>query len=339
MRVILIFSVLVLVFCAGCPKTPEPDKRNSEESVGANEPEGHIEPLVPRIDEPPADTAPPSEAECPDETETPGETESPALETTRIISEVLGKYAAEAVPLPPLEDLTAQIDEYILKIEKDLEDLDGSPKYAEDSASIVRDATAIKLIALALGLADGDSKYKKSASQIISAAQTLAAAKNLDEGKKGYEALKASLTRTGNGKPLAWSDRVAGIAPAMKALPNLSAAVKRVTDTERKLNTILDRSPQLVHGRLAAMAVISQGTIPNVNETTEPDAEAEWKKLCEEFRDAAIKANVAARQYAKDKADGREPNYAAFAASFKAMTESCDSCHKVFYPSAVGKSE
>ena len=328
MRIILPLSLLLLALCAGCPtKTPKPDGENKVEPVLTHEPEGHIEPLVPKVDDPPSETAPPTE------------TELSEPETTRLVSEALGKYAAETVPLPPLDDLTVQIDEYIAKIERDLDDLDGSPKYAEDSANIVRDATAIKLIALALGLADSDSKYKKSASQIISAAQTLAAAKNLDEGKKGYETLKTSLTGTGDGKPLAWSDRIAGIAPAMKALPNLSAAVKRVSDTERKLNSTLGKNPQLVHGRLAALAVIAQGCIPNVAETTKPDAEAEWKKYCEEFRDAALKTNTAAHQYAKDNADGKEPNYAAFSTSFKAMTESCDSCHKIFYPSAVGKSE
>ena len=328
MRIIFIFSVLVLALCTGCPtKTPKLDGKNSAEPVVTHESEGHIEPLVPKVDDPSADTDPPLE------------TETPAPDTTGTTSEALGKFATESVPLPPLEDLTAQIDEYIIKMARDLDDLDGSPKYAEDSAGIVRDATAIKLIAYALGLADGNSKYKKSASQIILAAQTLAAAKNLDEGKKGYEALKTSLTGTGDGKPLTRADKVASIVPAMKALPNLSATVKRVTDTERKLNTTLGKNPQLVHGRLAALAVISQGCIPNVAETTKPDAEAEWKKYCEEFRDAALKANAAAHQYAKDEADGKEPNYATFSTSFKAMTESCDSCHKIFYPSAVGKNE
>jgi hypothetical protein len=332
MRIILILSVLVLVLCAGCPaKTSKPDGGNKAKLDMTLDHGSHIEPLVPKVTDPLS------------------ETESPAPETTGttstgITSEENGEFAVEAVPLPPLEDLTVQIDDYISKIARDLDDLDGSPKYAEDSVSIVRDATAIKLIAFALGLADGDSKYKKSASQIISAAQTLAAAKNLDEGKKGYETLKASLTSTGltgtgDGKSPAWADKIADIAPAMKALPNLSAAVKRVTDTERKLNMTLDRNPHLVHGRLAALAVISQGCIPNVAETTKPDAEAEWKKYCEEFRDAALKTNAAAHQYAKDKADDGEPNYAPFAAGFKAMTESCDSCHKIFYPSAVGKSE
>jgi hypothetical protein len=195
----------------------------------------------------------------------------------------------------------------------------------------------LALVALAVGLAEADSKYKRSASQIIEAAKILAAAKSLEEGQKAYAALKASLAGTGGGKPLAWSDRVADLTWAMKALPNLSSAVKRVTDTERKLNVILDRRAQQVFSQLAAMAAISQGTIPNVSETTKSGAVAEWKKHCEEFRDLAIKVNAVTRQYAQDKTDGKEPDYTIFSASFKAMVESCDDCHKEFYPQAVGK--
>jgi cytochrome c556 len=105
------------------------------------------------------------------------------------------------------------------------------------------------------------------------------------------------------------------------------------------LTTLLERKPEQIYGALAALAAISQGSIANIHETIKPDAAAEWKKFCEEFRDAALKVNAAAHQYAKDKADGKEPNYAAFDTGFKAMTKSCDSCHKVFYPSAVGKNE
>ena len=324
MRTIVTFSILILAFCIGCTNTTTKEKPKMEsatepvETLENDGPVPHVEPMFPLVD-PPAGTSEP--------------------DISGIIVKALGKYAAEAVPLPPLNDLTAQIDEYVTKIGKSLDDLDGSPKYAEDASDIVRDANALALIALAIGLAEGDSKYKKPASQIIASAKILAAAKNLDDGQKAYTALKASLTGQGDGKPLAWTDKIAGLKPAMKALPNLSAGVKRVTDTERKLNTILGSArAQQVYSQLAAMSVIAQGCVPNVTETTKPDAAADWKKHCEEFRDAALKANAAAHQYAKDKADGKE-DYTAFAAGFKAMTESCDSCHKIFYPSAVGKNE
>jgi len=333
MRTVLTLSILSLAFCIGCTKTvSEPNKKEPDEVIAPpdfNQPEPFVEPRflpdgTPFIPNP----------ESPKETTPP---ETLPTGATSMVSEPLGKYAAETVPLPPVEDMTAQIDEYITKIGQSLESLDGSPRYEAGAGDIVRDANALALIALGIGLSEADSKYKKSASQIIAATKHLVAAKNLKEGQTAYEALKVSLTSQDAGQPLSWSDKVADLASAMKALPNLSSAAKRVTDTERKLNTTLDRQAQRVLGQLAALAVISQGSIPNVAETTKPDAVEEWKKHCEEFRDAALKVNTAARQYAQDKADGKEPNYAVFSAAYKAMTESCDDCHREFYPKAVGQ--
>ena len=331
MRTVLSLSMLILAFCVGCQQ-PVPELNNYEPKdivvpLDTDRPEPLIEPLVPRV-APPADTTPPEEG-------TPSEA-APA-ESTGIVSEVFGKYAAEAVPLPPVEDLTTQIDEYITKMGEALELLDGSPRYASDASDIVRDSNALALVAHAVGLAEADSEYKKSAPQIVASAQNLAAAKNLEEGQKSYAALKESLAGVGRGQSLAWSDKVASLTAAMKALPNLSSTVKRVTDTPRKLNTILDRRSQQIFGQTAAMAVIAQGAIPNVAETPKPDAVAEWKKYCEEFRDAAIKVNAVTRQHAKDRAEEKDPDYAIFNNAFKAMSESCDNCHKVFYPQAVGK--
>ena len=317
MRTFLAFSVLILVLCVGCPHNPEPVDNETVEPVempDSETPEPLIEPLVPREH--------PSEA-------------SPE-ESTGVISDILDKYAAENVPLPPIEDLVAQIDEYIAKIGESLDALDGSPRYAAGAADIVRDANALALVALAVGLAEADSKYKKSASHIIAAAQSLASTKTFEEGQKAYAALQESLTNTDAGKPLLWSDKVADLAPAMKALPNLSSGIKRVTDTERKLFVTLNRQPQRVLGQIAALAAVSQGSIPNVVETEKPDAMEKWKKYCEDFRDVAIKLNTATRQYAQGVADDTNPDYAIFSAAFRAMAESCDDCHRTFYPSAVG---
>jgi hypothetical protein len=285
-----------------------------------------IEPLVPKVD-PPTETTPSEEP-----TNTPEE-------TTGIMLPVLGKYAAEVVPLPPVEDLTTQIDEYITKIGESLEFLDGSTRYVSDASDLVRDAHALALVALAIGLAEADSPspYKKSAASIIAAAKTLAAAQNLEEGQKAYETLKTSLTSPSTEQSLSWSDKVANLTPAMKALPNLCSAVKRVSDTERKLNVRLDSKPKQVFGQLAAMAAIAQGTVPNVVETAKPNATDEWKKFCGEFRDAAIKVNTVTHQYAQARTEGKEPDYALFGASFKTMVESCDHCHQVFHPTAVGR--
>jgi len=291
-----------------------------------NKPEPLIEPLVPRVRSTGVITP----------TEKATEEEIVAPEMTGIISKALEKYAAEVVPLPPVEDLVAQIDDYITRMGQSMDFLDGAPRYLASAADVIRDSNALALIALAIGLAEADSKYKRSAPHIIAAAQSLAAAQNYPEGRRAHTALRASLTNTEAGTPLSWSDRVASLAPVMQALPNLSSALKRVTDTEPKLHTILDRRPQQVFSQLAALAAISQGSIPNVAETERPDAVEEWKKYCEEFRDAAIRTNAAAHQFARERADGREPDYSIFRTAFLAMLESCDNCHRVFYPRAVG---
>jgi hypothetical protein len=203
-----------------------------------------------------------------------------------------------------------------------------------DAADIVRDTNALSIVALALGLAEADSKYKKSASNIIVAAKHFAAAENLDTGKKAYEGLKSALTNTTAGTPLSWSEKTVDLAPLMKALPSLSAGVKRITGRENTLTAVLDRRPNQVYGPLAALAVISQGSVANAAETNKPDAATEWKKFCEEFRDAALKANATAHLFAEKQAD-----YATYEASLKAMIASCDSCHEVFSPNSVGKAE
>jgi len=330
MRTVLTFSVLILVLCVGCPQiTPDPHNGETVEPIVApnlNRPEPLIEPLVPRV----------RSTEVITPTDEATEEEMIAPEMTGVISKALEKYAAEVVPLPPVEDLVAQIDAYITRMGQSMGFLDGAPRYLASAADVIRDSNALALIALAIGLAESDSKYKRSAPHIIAAAQNLAAAQNYPEGRRAFEALRRSLTNTEEAPPLSWSNRVASLAPVMQALPNLSSAVNRTTDTELKLNTLLDRQPQQVFSQLAALAAISQGSIPLVAETEQPDAVEDWTRYCEEFRDAAIKANAAAHQFARDRAGGRVPDYSIFRTAFLAMRESCDDCHRVFYPRAVG---
>ena len=325
MRTILTCALLVIALCTGCPNPDKPKPANTvetpPETSDLNEIIPYVEPLVPRKD-PPEETL-------------------PAPETTGVTSAVREKYAAETIPSPPIGDLTAQMDQYVAKIGDALEDLEGSRKYLEDAADVVRDASALALIALAVGLAEEDSKYKQSAPNIIVAAKNLAAAQSLAAGQKAYDELKSSLTNSVAGQPLSWTTKIADLKPVMKSQPNLSSAVNRATNTEAKLDAALgSANAQLrVYAPLAALSVISQGGIPNVIETKKPQATAEWKKLSEEFRDAALHTHAAAYQYAQDKADGKEPSYAAFKTRFAVMMNSCDDCHQAFYPDAIGKTE
>ncbi|MDR0704158.1 MAG: hypothetical protein LBF88_04140 [Planctomycetaceae bacterium] len=315
------FVTAMLVTLSGCPQpsnvVPPPANGTNDSSVqpGVTSAEGVIEPLVPAGNSS-------SEEAKPD-----------LKEGTQLVpAQPVGKFAAEVIPMPPINDLVGQIDEYVEKLGETLKDLDGTVNYKNDGDFVVRDANALALVALAVGKSETDSKYKKAAPGIIKAATELAAATQYDAAKKGYDVLKTALTSEGDPSVLEWT-KTAELQPLMKAVPNLSSTLTRWSNTEKKLKTQL-KKPERIFGALAALAVIPQGSIANVKDTSKPDAVTEWKKECEQFRDAAIKANAALHSYAEEKID-----YKTYWAAFKEMTEACDKCHKEFYPSAVGKNE
>ena len=233
-----------------------------------------------------------------------------------------GKVAQQAVPLPSVADLVAQADEYLEKIGGTLKDLDGTADYKKDADAVVRDANGLALIALAIGLSPEDSKYKKAAPGIIAAALALEKVEKLDAANKAYADLKAAFASSGDPATLSWT-KVADLGPVMKAVPNLDSAVKRLGNTEKKLK----KNPEKVWTPLAGLAAIAQGSIANAKETIKPDAEAEWKKECELFRDAAVNANAAVHAVVDEKA-----TYADYEAAYTALAETCESCHKIFQP-------
>jgi hypothetical protein len=319
----LFVSAVILVTLSGCPQPPtgEPPAGGTDSSwvqPGTTFGDGVIEPLVPAVNS----SSDSSEEPKPDVNEG----------TQLVPAQPTGKFAAEVIPMPPINDLIGQIDEYVEKLGKTLDDLDGTANYKNDGDFVVRDANALTLVALAVGKSESDSKYKKAASGIIKAATELASATQYDVAQKAYDALKTALTSEGDPSVLGWT-KTAELQPLMKAVPNLSSTLTRLTNTEKKLKTQL-KKPERIFGAFAALAVIPQGSIANVKDTSKPDAVTEWKQECEQFRDAAIKANAAVHSYAEEKID-----YKTYWAAFKEMTEACDKCHKEFYPSAVGKNE
>jgi hypothetical protein len=327
----LLVSAAMLVTLAGCPKTPTTVPPSAEPTnltiqPGTTSGDGVVEPLVPAGN-------PLSDEKKPETNNEEKKTEPKEKDGVQLIpAQPAGKFAAESVPMPPIEDLVGQINEYVEKLGKTLEELDGTVNYKNDGDFVVRDANALALVALAVGKSESDSKYKKAAPGIIKAATELAAATQYDAAKEAYNKLKTAMTSEGDPSVLEWT-KTAELQPLMKAVPNLSSTLTRLTNTEKKLKTQL-KKPERIFGALAALAVIPQGSIANVKDTSKPDAAAEWKKECEQFRDAAIKANSAIHSFAEEKID-----YKTYWAAFKEMTEACDKCHKEFYPSAVGKNE
>jgi hypothetical protein len=326
---------LVIAAIAGCSQSSpaKPDASQTEkpktDTCSAAPKAGYVEPLVPKTDASAEPVEPAAEPVKPAE---------PAAEpkTSAVLSHVYGKIAADAVVLPPVADLTAQIDEYVAKISKNLEDLDGSTKYKEDAEQIVRDGNGLILVAKAVGLSDEDSKYKKFTPQMIAAAKKLESAETLEAGQKAFAALKESLDGKGEAvaEPLSWETKTAVLKPVMKAVPNLNSAIKRLSDKETKLKKTLEKKPEQLFGGLAALAAIAQGSVANVKDTAKPDAVAEWKKECERLRDTALKANTAAHAFADGKAD-----YAAFSKALEDVNNSCHECHNIFSPENANKTE
>ncbi|MDR2643366.1 MAG: hypothetical protein LBC74_11300 [Planctomycetaceae bacterium] len=223
-------------------------------------------------------------------------------------------------------DLDDQVDEYILQISENLEDLKTSADYAADGDSINRDASGLAIVVLMIGLLEKDSRYRQSAPGLLVAVKRLIMAPDYKVAVKEFDAVKAALNSKGEPEKLKL-EKVAKLKPVMKAMPNLNSTVRRLTNTETKLKRQLDKKPKRIFGQLAALAAISAGSIPNGDETSKPNELDKWRSECERFRDAAIKANAAAHDFANGKI-----KYERYWSTFSELSRSCDSCHKIFYP-------
>ena len=243
--------------------------------------------------------------------------------TSAMPSRLNPRFAADAqVQLPKVADLVPQIDAYVKRLEKNLDDLDGSPRFIEDADTLHRDANALALIALALGLSQEENPYQKAAPVIIEAALKLETVKTFDDATKAMMELKRSLKADGDPTTLRWDKKVASLSPIMKAVPNINTLVKRNLRTEAALK----KGVRIAVEGAAVMAAIGQGSIPNLDETIKPDAAKEWTAHCIEFRDAALALNRAASDYEAEKG-----KFSAVQDAYEALSDSCDSCHKLFY--------
>ena len=311
----LFFGLLIVLSGCSNSTTPLPPSGNGPAPVkGATTVTPYVEPMVPQT---------PSEKKKADEPEQ----EKTSMTKSVFFDKVAqpGHVTQQTVPLPPVSDLLAQADDYLEKLGGTLKDLDGTSDYKKDADAVVRDTNGLALVALALGLSPEDNKYKKAAPGIITAALALEKVDKLDAANKAYADLKAAFESSGDPATLGWT-KIATLGPVMKAVPNLDATAKRLSNSESKLKRA-KTNPARITGPLAGLAAIAQGSIANAKETLKPDAEADWKKECEQFRDAAIKANAVVHDFVEEKA-----SYADFDAAYTALSETCESCHKIFQP-------
>jgi hypothetical protein len=215
--------------------------------------------------------------------------------------------------------LEFQVDEYIKELDKSIADLEASKDFAADAGVLARDANALILVALAIGMSE-ESKYKAAAPEIIKAAQAVADAKDLAAAKAGVDAVKAALAKKSTDK-LEWK-KMAVMAPVMKlAVPRINTGMTRYIRNEATLK----RGVPNIAGGTAALAVIAHGLKPNFDETIKPTNEDDWVRLSREFRDAALKANAATNGFGKG-----DVTFNDFKAAIDAMKKSCEDCHAIF---------
>ncbi|HBT75865.1 MAG TPA: hypothetical protein DEB39_02835 [Planctomycetaceae bacterium] len=291
------FTAMLVIGCEGDSASP-PGPTTPIGPATTTEGRGYVEPLVPR-----ATVFLPA---------TPG-----------------AKFADEKVPLPPVEDLVAQVANYIKKLDTDIEDISDTKNYTADNESLLRDANAFILIVLAIGLSEEDSSLKKAAPGLLEAAFAVIKATDFPGARAGVEGIKKALESSGDPSTLTWT-KVAVLGPVMKAVPNISSSVATASNTPKKLKSAKGLAMTLQG--TATLAAIMQGSIANYDESDKNGTREQWEKLCRDFRDMALKANAEVHLFADGKAE-----YSAASGALDAMKASCDDCHKVFHQDAIGK--
>ena len=222
----------------------------------------------------------------------------------------------------PVEDLVAQVPEYLEELEESVED---EQEYNDSVENIAKRANTFVLIALALGMHDSDNKFKAAAGPMIEAAQELAAAEDYEAAKAGVAKLQKAATVTGDDPAgLKWG-HLASLPELMKAVPLINTKMKRPLRSESRL----ERGADDMAGHAAVLAVIAQGSLDSVGDTEKPNEVAKWQALCVEMRDKAAAVNTAVRKFRES------PSVEGFEATKVAveeLNENCEACHEVFKP-------
>lgn len=212
-----------------------------------------------------------------------------------------------------VEDLKAQIDQYMGRIEESLADADA---FEAGATRITKDANTLIVLALSLGLHDEDNKLKASAPALIDAAGKLA------QAGEDYEAAKAAFGQV--------QAAVAGQLQQpgelqWKKLASLGQLMKQVTFVNNRLKRGLrrfGRNAEQDAGDATMLAVIANAALYDTHEVKDPAQLDHWYEYCAAMRDAAAEVSAAI------KADDEK----ACDAAMKSLAASCDDCHAVFRP-------
>jgi hypothetical protein len=174
------------------------------------------------------------------------------------------------------------------------------------------------VIALGLAMSDQDHALKRSASSILSAAQSLAKANDYSAARSAIDSLKLAA----GGKPsqaaaapeLRWRP-VAPLGLLMKEVPIINSNLKRAVQPER-----FKAQTKASAGAAAVLAVIAQEAAADHDAIKNPADTLRWEQFCFEMRDAAGGVNRAIHA-----GDSEETQRA-----FTRLSRSCEQCHRVF---------
>jgi hypothetical protein len=219
----------------------------------------------------------------------------------------------------PAADLVRQTDYYLGRLD---ESLASQSQYKEDKEKVSKDGNTLILLALALGLDDGDNKYKEAAPGVEQDARRLAKAATYAAAKAALADVHRELSGPIQAYVLGWDKASASLPELMKQVPLINARLRR------NLKKFAQKAKESA-GDTATLAVIAQGSMADVSQTKKPTEAAKWFAFCAEMRDAAAATNKAIHA-----GDAKATEKA-----MKSLAESCDNCHAVFNPEQASKSE
>ena len=192
--------------------------------------------------------------------------------------------------------------------------------YQDDQDQIAKDANTLMILALALGLHDGENVYKANSVTLIGAARAVAAAKDFESARKAVAAVRdAAAGKIKTAGSLQW-EKTASLPELMKQVPLVNNRLKR----NIKGSKFQSKAGETA-GCAAVLAAIAQGAMADVSKAKNPEQVRQWYDFSAAMRDQAGAVNSAIH-----KADE-----AAAAAAMKRLAQSCDDCHAVFHPKAL----
>ena len=237
---------------------------------------------------------------------------------TPLGSATAGGAQPEAIPkiseFAPAEDLIAQVDFYLGRIEQSLA-TEGDFDPAKQSRTF-KDANTLAVLALVLAVHDQPHALRDSAAGLLASAQRLAAAEdNYQRASAALSELKAA--RAGGAAaaaPVKW-EKSASLPALMKQVPLIHTALKRGVEPSR-----LARQKAPSAGQSAALAAIAQASMLDTEYGATAADLAEWRAYCAAMRDASGQVNSAVRA----------GDSARVADGMKRLAQSCDACHAKF---------